>query len=140
MLILASDHAGIELKNHIKDWCVKNNIEHKDIGPNEYDRLDSYVDYAKKAVKEYKDGDSICLCCGSGVGMSIVANRNKSIRAVLAYSSKIVQKAVEHNNANCICLGQNFISQRKAVKYIKLFLNTNFAGGRHEERIKNIDE
>ena len=71
--------------------------------------------------------------------MSIVANRHKNIRAVLAYSNDIVQKAVEHNNANCICLGQNFVTKRKAINYIKIFLETNFAGGRHKQRINDID-
>ena len=139
MLILASDHAGFNLKNKLSLWLQKNNIEFVDVGPTSYEKLDSYVEYAKSAVNKFKEGDKLCLICGSGVGVSIVANRHKGIRAVLGYSPEIVEKAVNHNNANCLCMGQNFTTLNKAKKMLKTFLNSKFEGGRHEQRVCAID-
>lgn len=140
MIILSSDHAGYELKNHIANYLTKNHIDFIDVGPQEYEKADSYVDYAKKACENFKEDNKIVLCCGSGVGVSIVANRHKGIRAVLGYSNEIVEKSVNHNNANCLCLGQNFMSKRKAISLLKTFLNAKFEGGRHTKRVEDIDK
>lgn len=140
MVLIASDHAGFELKTQIIKYLEKNYINFKDLGPNNYEKSDSYVDYAKKACNLFSSDDKIILVCGSGVGMSIVANRYKGIRAVLGYSTKIVEKSVQHNNSNCLCLGQNFTTKHKAIKMIKVFLNTKFEGGRHSQRVENIDK
>lgn len=139
MIIIASDHAGFELKNYIANYLQKLDVQFVDVGPKNYEKLDSYVEYAKKACTQFSENDKIILICGSGVGMSIVANRHKNIRAVLGYSTQIVEKSVQHNNANCLCLGQNFVSKLKARKMVKVFLTTNFEGGRHKERVESID-
>lgn len=139
MIILSSDHAGFELKNYLVNYLKTNNIDFVDVGPTAYEKTDSYVDYTKKACKTFTENDKIILCCGSGVGVSIVANRHKGVRAVLGYSKEIVEKAVQHNNANCLCMGQNFIGKRKAVNLLKTFLNAKFEGGRHLKRVQSID-
>lgn len=140
MFIISCDHNGVNLKNEICKWLKNSNIEFIDVGPKNFDKTDSYVVYAKKAVENFKDTDKICIICGTGVGVSIVANRHKGVRAVLGYDSRIVKKSVEHNNANCICLGANYISKRKAIKLLKVFLNAKFEGGRHISRIEDIDK
>lgn len=140
MIIISCDHAGFELKNAVCNYLKKNNAEYVDVGPTLYEKSDSYVDYAKKACKNFTDGDKMILCCGSGVGVSIVANRHKGIRAVLGYSNDIVEKAVQHNNANCLCMGQNFTTRRKAINMVKTFLNSKFEGGRHIKRVEDIDK
>ena len=145
MIILASDHAGFGLKNKIKNWFNKNNIEFFDIGANSFEESDSYVDYGKKAVEYFlnncsKDVDKLLLVCGSGVGMSIVANRFDGIRAVLAYSSKQAKQGRQHNNCNCLCLGARNTCFIKSKCIIKTFLNTNFLAGKHLDRINAIDK
>ena len=141
MLLIASDHAGFELKTNIVKFLTKNNIEFQDLGPTIYENSDSYVDYAKKVCNAFNgNNDKIILVCGSGVGMSIVANRHKGIRAVLGYSNEIVEKSVNHNNANCLCLGQNFTTTRQACSMVKTFLNAKFEGGRHIKRVEDIDK
>lgn len=142
MFIIASDHAGFELKNRIKKWFDKKGVKHFDCGADYFDKDDSYVDYAKKAIEYYQnncqENDHLILICGSGVGMNIVANRNSKIRAVLANTKKQAIQAKEHNNANCLCLGARNTCFLKAKKIIKAFENTKFLGGKYLERIENI--
>lgn len=144
MFIVASDHAGFELKEKIKHWFDKTNQKFFDCGAISYKNDDSYVDYAKIAIEHFKknceQGDFLLLICGSGVGMSIVANRDKKIRAVLAYNKRQAKQSRLHNNANCICLGARNTSFWRAKKIIKTFLNTNFLGGKYLERMQNIDK
>jgi len=140
MIILASDHAGYELKEYLKQYFDKHKIEYIDAGALKYEPTDDYPDIIKYAVKlvlknnEYKG----IFICGSGVGVSMVANRHKSIRAVLAYDSLTAQMARRHNNANVLCLGQSRVTQTMALKIIKTFLNTEFEGGRHLKRIQKF--
>ena len=145
MIIIASDHAGFGLKNKIKHWFDKNNIQHFDAGADNFKESDSYVDYAKKAVEYFikncnKDVDKLLLVCGSGVGMSIVANRFAGIRAVLAYSSKQAKQGRQHNNCNCLCLGARNTCFIKSKCIIKTFLKTEFFAGKHLDRINSIDK
>lgn len=143
MIVLASDHAGFDLKQKIKTWLQKNNIQYVDCGAETLNANDSYVDFAKKAIETYsqeynQDAHKLILICGSGVGMSIVANRSSSIRAVLAYTTKQVMQARQHNNANCLCIGARNTGYLKAKQMIKTFLTTDFLGGKHLDRIKSI--
>lgn len=143
MVVLASDHAGYELKEKLKKYFSKKNIEFFDVGALEYDANDSYVMYGKNAVDYFlknksSEDDKLILVCGSGVGMSIVANRNKEIRAVLCVCSKQAGQAREHNDANCLCLGARNTCFWYAKKIVNKFLTTKFLGGKHLERIKSI--
>ena len=137
MIILASDHAGYELKQYLKLFLSKNNIEFTDVGALTYDAQDDYPDLAKNGVSLMfqDDNNKGIFICGSGVGMSMVANRYKGIRAVLALDVKTAQMARLHNDANVLCLGQRRISKHKAIKIVLKFLTTKFEGGKHKRRI-----
>lgn len=140
MIILASDHAGFQLKEYLKQYFTKHKIEYIDAGALKCDPNDDYPDIAKKAVKlVLKDEESKGIfICGSGVGMSMVANRYKGIRAVLAYDTLTAEMSRKHNNANVLCIGQNRITKAMALKIIKTFLSTSFEGGRHIRRINKF--
>ena len=143
MIVIASDHAGFELKEKIKKYFEKQNIKFFDVGAIEVYKNDSYVLYGKNAIKYYVDScdtdtDKLILICGSGIGMSIVANRNEKIRAVLAYSKKQAVQGRQHNNCNCLCIGGRNTNFLKAKGIIKAFLETNFLGGKHLDRINSI--
>ena len=134
-IFIASDHAGYNLKNSIISKLKKIT----DLGPKSSDSVD-YPDYAKKLSKKVAShkGSFGILICGSGMGMSIAANKNKNIRAALCYSMKNTKLSRLHNNANIITLGERLINKNKAINLIKIFLNTKFEGGRHLRRIKKI--
>ena len=140
MLILASDHAGFELKEYLKQYFDKNGIDFEDCGALKYDAQDDYPDIANKAIKRLlqEENSKAILICGSGVGMSMVANRYKGIRAVLAYDKDTVIMARKHNNANVLCLGARKVSKRKNIKLILTFLTTTFDGGKHLRRINKF--
>lgn len=143
MIVIASDHAGFKLKQKLIKYFLKNNMAFIDIGAKNFDALDSYVDYAKQAVKYFVENcdvgaDKLFLICGSGVGMDIVANRNTSIRSVLAYSARQALEARKHNNANCLCLGARNTCYLKARYIVKKFLKTEFLGGKYQKRLETI--
>lgn len=143
MIVLASDHAGFKLKERLKQHFKKNNVEFFDAGAVELDVQDSYVVYGKSAVNYFVNNcdiqkDKLILICGSGIGMSIVANKNKNIRAVLAYSSKQARQGREHNDCNCLCIGARNTCFLKTKCIVKKFLNTQFLGGKYAERINTI--
>ena len=137
MIILASDHAGYELKEYLKLYFTKRGINFIDAGAVKYDAQDDYPDIAKSAVKQIlSNSENVgILICGSGVGMSMVANRHKGIRAVLAQDANVAQMARLHNNANVLCLGARTICKRRATNIINTFLTTEFEGGKHQRRI-----
>ena len=137
MIILASDHAGFELKEYLKVYFTKHKIEYVDAGAISYDPNDDYPDIIKSAVKQVlknEDNRGIFIC-GSGVGVSMVANRHKDIRAVLAQDANIAEMSRLHNNANVLCLGARNICKRRATNIINTFLSTDFLGGKHQRRI-----
>lgn len=137
-IIIASDHAGVELKTSIINYF--SDIEFFDCGIAENQNAD-YPDVAKKLCRTFiqEKYDFGILICGSGVGVSVVANRFANIRAVLCFDEQISKLSREHNDANIICLGARFIAEKKAFSIIKTFLNSEFSGGRHKVRIKKID-
>ena len=137
-IFISSDHAGFNLKiNIIKKLSKKQKIV--DLGPSSKNSVD-YPDYAHKLSKKVSDnkGSFGILICGSGMGMSMTANKNKKIRAALCYSIKNTKLSRLHNNANIITLGERLINKKKAFNLIKVFLSTKFEGGRHLRRIKKI--
>tara|TARA_Y100001970_G_scaffold287888_1_gene413669 strand:- start:2465 stop:2890 length:426 start_codon:yes stop_codon:yes gene_type:complete len=138
-IIIASDHAGYFLKEYIKKNLSKRKILFKDIGVKSNDSVD-YPDYAHKLSKIIKKKNNTIgiLICGSGQGMIMTANKHKNIRAALCYNVKSTKLSRLHNDANIITLGSRLISKKNAVKYINIFLKTEFEGGRHQKRIRKI--
>ena len=134
-IFIASDHAGYKLKRSIISK-IKKII---DLGPKSTESVD-YPDYAKKLAKKVASnkGSFGILICGSGMGMSIAANKTKNVRAALCYSAKNTKLSRLHNNANIITLGERLINKNKAISLINIFLRTKFEGGRHLRRIKKI--
>lgn len=139
MIILACDHAGFRLKEAIKAFFNSENISAIDVGCYSADTVD-YPDLARAGVArvlENKQNVGIFIC-GTGIGMSIAANRNPQIRAALCHSKETASLARKHNDANVLVLGGRHTSKRKAIKMIKVFLTTDFERGRHLERLKKL--
>ena len=138
-ICIASDHAGYDLKEKIKDYLIKKRISIIDLGPFSYNSVD-YPDYATKAAKRLilKKSDAGILVCGSGTGMSITANKFKGIRAAQCYNKTSTILSRQHNNSNIICLGSRMLKYEDALKYVTYFLNTKFEKGRHQKRINKI--
>ena len=138
-IFLSSDHAGYKLKELIKLHLDKKKINFKDLGPFNSDRVD-YPDYAHKVAKKVKINNNHAgiLVCGSGMGMNIAANRHKNIRAAQCFNLKSTKLSRLHNDANIITLGSRILTNKNAVSFVNVFLNTKFEGGRHAKRIKKI--
>ena len=135
-IFIASDHAGFDLKKQILNTVKAKLI---DLGVNTKDSVD-YPDFAKKLVLKIKTTENSkgILICGSGIGMSIAANRDKNIRAGLAFKSEIAKLMREHNDANVLVLPGRFINIQDALKCIKNFLTTDFEGKRHQDRVNKL--
>jgi ribose 5-phosphate isomerase B len=138
-ICIASDHAGFNLKENIKDYLINKNVSIIDLGPNENKSVD-YPDYAKKIGNRIKSkkSDIGILVCGSGTGMAISANKFKNIRAAVCYNFKSTRLSRQHNNANIIALGARLTKKSLSLKLVELFLKTKFEGGRHLKRVKKI--
>ena len=138
-ICIASDHAGYNLKEFIKDFLVKKRVSTIDLGPYNSKSVD-YPDYAKKVSRRIKSNKSNLgiLICGSGTGMAISANKIKGIRAAVCYDLRSTRLSRQHNNANIISLGARFTNKKIAVKLVSKFLDTKFEGGRHLKRVKKI--
>ena len=138
-VILASDHAGFKLKEEIKKFLIKKRKKVLDLGTKSISSVD-YPDYAhllSKKMNKSKNQFGI-LICGSGIGMSMAANKHKYIRAALCYSIKSTQLSRQHNNANVMVLGAGLIKKNIALKCVSTFLETDFNSGRHLRRIRKI--
>ena len=138
-IFIASDHAGFNLKKFIKIYLDKKKIKYFDLGPKLNSKVD-YPDYAHKVAKKVKVTKSNIgiLVCGSGTGMNIAANKHKNIRAAQCFNLKSTKLSRLHNDANIITLGSRLITKKNALKFVSVFLNTKFDGGRHLKRIKKI--
>ena len=138
-IFIASDHAGFNLKNHIYK-SLKKKIRIIDLGTNDKSVSVNYPEFAHKLCKQVSKNKSNVgiLVCGSGVGMSMAANRHKKIRAALCYSLKNAKLSRLHNDANVITLGERLINKKIAMKCINVFLKTKFESGRHLKRVKKI--
>ena len=139
MIVVASDHRGYELKEELKEFFNNENIITIDVGTYSKEPVD-YPDYAKLGIEKIlgnKNNVGIFIC-GSGIGMSLAANRNPKIRAALCVNERMAALARRDNDANVLCLGANFIKKKKAIKIVKIFLTTSFEGGRHARRLKKI--
>ncbi|MDR1364599.1 MAG: ribose 5-phosphate isomerase B [Oscillospiraceae bacterium] len=147
-ILLGSDHAGFVLKEEIKKNLKKNNTNLKDIGIYSYQYSDYPIiafELSKLVAKNNLNFNKKIKCfgiliCGTGIGVSIVANKIPGIRAALCSNEYHAQMARKHNNANIICFGSKVTSVPDSIKMIKIFLETDFEGGRHEIRLKQIEK
>ena len=134
-LFIASDHAGFELKQKLKT-----SFDLEDLGPDSDESVD-YPDYAKALCEKVLATNSKgILLCGSGIGMSITANRFQGIRAALVNSEELAALSRQHNDANVLILAARFIYEDQAQKIVNTWLNTDFEGGRHQRRVEKIEK
>ena len=138
-VVLASDHAGFNLKEEIKKFLIKKRKKVLDLGTENTNSVD-YPDYAhllSKKMRKNKNQFGI-LICGTRIGMSMAANKHKNVRAALCYNTKSTKLSRLHNNANVMTFGSRLIKKSVALKCVNTFLKTDFDGGRHERRVKKI--
>ena len=141
---LATDHAGLELKEKVKLYLSDLNYGVIDHGAYEYDALDDYPDFifpCANAVSNDPESKGIILG-GSGQGEAMAANRVKGVRAAVFYNGpdEIIKLSRQHNNANILSLGARFMSEEEMYKIIEVWLSTDFESGRHQRRIEKLDE
>tara|TARA_B100000900_G_scaffold157920_1_gene134180 strand:- start:160 stop:585 length:426 start_codon:yes stop_codon:yes gene_type:complete len=138
-IFISSDHAGYQLKEIVKSYLSKKKITFQDLGPDSDTKVD-YPDYAHKVAKKVKMSKNNVgiLICGSGMGMNIVANKHKNVRAAQCFNLKSTKLSRLHNDANIITLGSRLLTKKNVLSYINVFLNTKFEGGRHLKRIRKI--
>ncbi len=138
-IALAADHGGFELKRALKETLNGQGLEVVDCGTDSAEAVD-YPDVAEKLVKAISSGQAArgVLLCGSGIGMSIAANRHSGIRAALVHDAETARLAREHNDANVLVMGGRLISEDMAKRCLEIFLSTPFAGGRHARRVEKL--
>jgi ribose 5-phosphate isomerase B len=139
-VFVGSDHAGFDLKEAIKNYLTEKKLEFIDLGTDSASKSVDYPDYALEVAKEtVKDNNSIgILVCGTGIGMSIAANKVKGVRAALIYDEYTAEVAKKHNNANVITFGGRTMTPLEVDRYLTKFLNAEFEDGRHQNRIDKI--
>lgn len=139
MIALGSDHAGFPLKEEIKKYLEEKGIEYKDYGCYTPERFD-YAIAAKKACDGVIAGecDKAILCCGTGIGISMAANKVKGIRAACCSDYFSAKYTRAHNDANVLCMGSRVVGAGLALELVEVFLNTEFEGGRHQARVEQI--
>jgi ribose 5-phosphate isomerase B len=142
-IALGADHGGFALKETLKQFLLNHHpeLEVLDLGTYSTDSV-NYPDFARKVCKRIlsKESDLGILVCGTGIGISIQANRYPSIRAALVTNVEMAKMAKAHNNANILCLGGRIISDQDAIQCVEAWLSTPFEGGRHADRIAKLDE
>ncbi len=138
-IAIASDHAGFELKRGIIAYLEDRGVAWRDFGCNAGETVD-YVDYGNRAADSVVSGecDRAILFCGTGIGMAIVANKFKGIRAAPCWNPHIAAVSRSHNDSNCLTLGGRILSFEEAAPIVDVWLKTPFEGGRHARRISKI--
>ncbi len=136
-LIIGSDHAGRKIKEEVKEILLKADLDIEDVSPSNSEN-DDYPDYAKKVAEEVRKGGIGFLSCGTGIGVSIAANKHKGARAALVHSKEDAELARKHNNANVLVLGGNK-KYDDLENIVKTFLTTKFEGGRHSRRVGKLE-
>ena len=141
MIAIGSDHGGYQLKEEIKKYLEEKDIKYVDCGSFSEERVD-YPDIAKAVAKKIqkKECNEGILICRSGIGMSIVANKFKGIRCAKCDNEEEAKFSRMHNNSNVLALGADYINVSEAICIVRAWIATEFQGGRHEERIKIIEE
>jgi len=138
-IALASDHAGFDLKEAVGRFLSDRGVDFLDFGSMAGEVVD-YVDSAEKACRAVGEGlcDRAILFCGTGIGMSIVANKFRGIRATLCWNTVTAEVSRKHNNSNCLTLGGRVLDVGTALEIVRIWLETPFEGGRHERRLGKI--
>lgn len=138
---IGADHAGIDIKAYVKELFENLGHEVIDLGPNTKQRVD-YPDFAAKVCEEVlkNEGSHGILICGSGIGMSMAANKFDGIRAALCHNEYSAQMAREHNDANVICIGERVSGYGMVEAIVNAWNNASFQGGRHEGRVEKINK
>lgn len=140
-IAIGSDHAGFDLKEYLleEELAPRKNLEVRDLGTDSRNSVD-YPDFAKKVAKKVADGevDFGILICGTGVGMSMTANKFAEIRAVNATNSYMAKMSRRHNDSNVLCLGSRNLGTKLAAHILSDWLNEDFDGGRHQRRVNKI--
>ena len=138
-IFLSSDHGGFELKEKVKVFLIDNSFEYEDLGCSSLEPVD-YPDFAKILSEKIKNKDNSkgILFCGTGIGISMAANRFPHIRAALCTSVEMASKSRKHNNANVLALGGRILEDKLALEIVKEFLQTDFEAGRHSLRVNKI--
>ena len=138
-IVIGADHGGFELKEDVKDLLVTMQHTVADVGCSSTDSVD-YPDFAEKAVSYIINGSCELgiLICGTGIGMSIAANRHFEIRAANCNSEYTARMSREHNNANVLCLGARVLEKELAMTIVETWLRSDFGGGRHQRRIEKF--
>ncbi|MDH4219166.1 MAG: ribose 5-phosphate isomerase B [Candidatus Aminicenantes bacterium] len=140
-IALASDHAGFDLKKGVLDHLTENGIECEDFGCGPGERVD-YVDYGERAIRSVLSGecDRAVLFCGTGLGMAIVANKHRGIRATPCWDEYVAEVSRSHNDSNCLTLGGRVIPMDEALHFVDIWLRTDYEGGRHQCRLDKISK
>jgi ribose 5-phosphate isomerase B len=140
-IALASDHAGYDLKKEIISYLKNEGLENKDFGCYSKESVD-YADFAEKAVRQVVSGkfDRAILICGTGIGMSMVGNKFRGIRATLCCDEYMAEMSRKHNNSNCLTLGGRILPADEAVYIVETWINTEYEGGRHQKRLDKISK
>ena len=140
MIVIASDHAGVDLKARLIALVSEAGLEIRDLGPADANSVD-YPDFAHAVASAVAGGeaDRGILICGTGIGMSLAANRHRRIRAALCHDAFTAEMARLHNDANVLCIGARTTGEGVAEQIVRIFLETAFEGGRHQRRIEKIE-
>ncbi len=138
-IIIGSDHAGFEMKEHLSVFLKEQGFDVTDKGTYSAESTD-YPDYAHAVAREVENNNDNTgiLLCGSANGVAITANKHAGIRAALCWNTEVASLARQHNNANIICIPARFVNNAEAEKMTTLFLETAFEGGRHQKRVEKI--
>ncbi len=139
MIAIGADHGGVKLKEAVEKYLDQEQIQYEDFGTFDEASVD-YAPIASKVAHSVVDGkaEKGILCCGTGIGMSIAANKVDGIRASVCSDPYSTEMTRRHNNSNILCMGGRVIDEQKAVELVKIYLNTPFEGGRHQRRIDEV--
>ncbi|MDA7810111.1 ribose 5-phosphate isomerase B [Flavobacteriaceae bacterium] len=140
-ILISNDHAGVELKNAVNSFLKKKGYVVENLGDNSGKSVD-YPDIIHPLAKEISNNKNKkgIIMCGTGNGVSMVANKYKGVRAGLCWSKEIAELIRKHNDANILSLPARFLSVKEALEIVEVFLKTDFEGGRHERRVNKIDK
>ncbi|MEW6336495.1 MAG: ribose 5-phosphate isomerase B [Acidobacteriota bacterium] len=139
-ILIASDHAGFDLKQLVAEYAANRGHAVVDLGPSTSEAVD-YPEFAHALARRLLAGEGECgiLICGTGIGMAMAANRHRGVRAALCHDAFTAEGARRHNDANVLCLGGRVTGAGVALQIVDAFLSTHFDGGRHERRVRGIE-
>jgi len=140
-ILLANDHAGTSLKNEIKKVLEKKGYSVINLGCDTDESVD-YPDFAHPLAEKISNNENLkgIIICGSGIGVSMSANKHKGVRSALCWNKETAKLSRSHNNANVLSLSARFLEKKEAIEMVEIFLNADFEGGRHERRVDKINK